>query len=86
VARKQIRRVVVLILGWTLIAFGIVGLFLPILQGVLFLFLGLYVLSRESTIAHRWMERLRARHPELDQSLQRWKTRFRWRKKYPEEG
>jgi uncharacterized membrane protein YbaN (DUF454 family) len=86
VAHKQIRRIVVLILGWALIAFGIVGLFLPILQGVLFLFLGLYVLSRESTTAHRWMERLRARHPELDQSLQRWKARFRWRRKKSEEG
>lgn len=84
-AGKQIRRIVVLILGWALIALGIVGLFLPVLQGVLFLFLGLYVLSRESTTAHRWMERLRARHPELDQSLQRWKTRFRRRKNEPEE-
>ena len=77
VPHRQIRRVVVLILGWALIALGVVGLFLPVLQGVLFLFLGLYVLSRESKIAHSWMERLRARHPELDEKLHRWRERFK---------
>ena len=83
---KQIRRVVVLILGWALVALGIVGLFLPVLQGVLFLFLGLYVLSRESTTAHAWLEKLRARHPAVDEKLHRWKDRFRRHKEKETDG
>jgi uncharacterized membrane protein YbaN (DUF454 family) len=83
VPHKQIRRVVVLLLGWALVALGIVGLFLPVLQGVLFLLLGLYVLSRESKTAHHWVEKLRESHPHLDEKLHRWKERFKKRKSTP---
>lgn len=62
---KQIRRVVVLAIGWTLIAIGVVGLFVPILQGVLFIMLGLYVLSRESRLARHWLARLKQRYPKV---------------------
>jgi len=86
VPHKQIRRVVVLILGWALIALGVVGLFLPVLQGVLFLFLGLYVLSRESKTAHAWLEKLRARHPAMDAKLHQWRDRFRRHKEEDAEG
>jgi uncharacterized protein len=41
----QVKRVVILSVGWGFILLGIVGLFLPILQGVLFLFVGLIILS-----------------------------------------
>ena len=84
---RQIKRVVVLVVGWMLIAFGIVGLFLPVLQGVLFILLGLYVLSRESETAHRWLQRGRKRYPHLDERLREgglwWRRRFRRQK--PEE-
>ena len=62
---KQIRRVVVLVLGWGLIAVGIVGLFVPILQGILFIMLGLYVLSRESRTARGWLMKLQRRYPKV---------------------
>ena len=75
-----------LILGWVLIAFGIVGLFLPVLQGVLFLLLGLYVLSRESKTARRLVERLRERHPDVDKTLHRWKDRFQTRRPASKDG
>ena len=65
-----------LALGWALIGLGVVGLFLPILQGVLFILLGLYVLSRESRIARHWFERLRARFPRADARLQEWRERW----------
>jgi uncharacterized membrane protein YbaN (DUF454 family) len=70
--KKHVRRVAVLALGWILIAFGIVGLFLPFLQGVLFILLGLYVLSRESETARRWLHRVRESHPGLDEKLKGW--------------
>ena len=76
----QIRRVVVLVVGWLLIAFGVVGLFLPILQGVLFILLGLYVLSRESETAHRWLQHGRERHPKVDAKLRDW-GRW-WRRRF----
>lgn len=78
---------VVLILGWALIALGVVGLFLPVLQGVLFILLGLYVLSRESKTARRWLEHLRSRHPAVDARLHRWRERVdRWRMKFRRSG
>ena len=85
--RKQIRRIVVLMVGWALIALGVVGLFLPVLQGVLFILLGLYVLSRESKTARRWLDRLRARHPAVDERLHRWRARVdRWATKFRRSG
>jgi len=77
--KKHVRRVAVLVLGWILIAFGIVGLFLPVLQGVLFILLGLYVLSRESEIARRWLHRIRESHSGLDEKLKQWGRK--WRKR-----
>lgn len=76
---RQIKRVVVLVIGWVLIAFGVVGLFLPIFQGVLFIMLGLLVLSRESETAHRWLQRGRQRHPHLDAKLHDWGEWWRQR-------
>lgn len=69
---KHIRRITILVLGWTLIGLGIVGLFLPILQGVLFILLGLYVLSRESETARHWLHKVRDRYPAVDHKLKGW--------------
>jgi uncharacterized membrane protein YbaN (DUF454 family) len=77
---RQIKRIVVLVIGWTLIALGVVGLFLPFLQGILFILLGLYVLSRESRTARRWLEHGRKRHPKVDAKLRQW-GRW-WRKRF----
>ena len=44
------KRVFIYILGWGFILLGIVGLFLPVLQGILFLLIGLLILSKESRI------------------------------------
>jgi uncharacterized membrane protein YbaN (DUF454 family) len=76
---RQIKRIVVLLVGWLLIAFGVVGLFLPILQGVLFIMLGLLVLSRESETAHRWLQRGRQRYPKVDAKLKEWGAWWRRR-------
>jgi len=39
--KPGVKRLLALVVGWGFIALGIVGLFLPILQGVLFLLIGL---------------------------------------------
>jgi uncharacterized membrane protein YbaN (DUF454 family) len=61
----RIKRVLVLIVGWCFILLGIVGLFLPILQGVLFLLIGLIILSSEYVWAHHLLAKLRQRFPKL---------------------
>ena len=66
---RPVQRVVVLGLGWFFIVLGILGLFLPLLQGILFILVGLYLLSRESAVARTWFERLRHRFPGLDERL-----------------
>jgi hypothetical protein len=59
------KRILTLIAGWSFIVLGIVGLFLPILQGVLFLLVGLIILSSEYVWAHRLLSKLRERFPKL---------------------
>ncbi|MBZ5649568.1 MAG: PGPGW domain-containing protein [Acidobacteriia bacterium] len=59
------KRILILIVGWAFILLGIVGLFLPILQGVLFLLVGLIILSSEYVWAHRLLTRLRERFPKM---------------------
>jgi uncharacterized protein len=59
------KRILVLIAGWGFIVLGILGLFLPVLQGVLFLLVGLIILSSEYVWAHRLLSRLRERFPKI---------------------
>jgi uncharacterized membrane protein YbaN (DUF454 family) len=76
---RQVKRIVVLVIGWLLIAVGVVGLFLPVLQGILFIMLGLLVLSRESQTAHRWLQHGRQRYPHVDAKLKEWGRWWRQR-------
>jgi uncharacterized protein len=59
------KRILILIVGWAFIVLGILGLFLPVLQGVLFLLVGLIILSAEYVWAHRLLTRLRERFPKI---------------------
>ncbi len=63
--RSRFLRFVILVSGWFFIVLGILGLFLPILQGILFLAIGAYLLSLESPMARRFIERMRRRYPRL---------------------
>lgn len=58
--RPSLKRKVV---GIALLFLGVLGTVLPILQGVLFIALGLFVLRHQYAWAHRGMEWLRARWP-----------------------
>ena len=49
--------------GFALLFLGAIGTVLPILQGFLFIALGLFVLRDQYAWAHRGMEWLRARWP-----------------------
>ncbi len=69
VVARVAKRVIVLALGWGFIVLGVVGLVVPILQGILFLLIGLALLSSESETARRILERLRARYPALSERI-----------------
>ena len=58
--RKLVWRVLRLTAGWALIVVGVIGLFLPILQGILFIASGLALLSTESRWAKQLLERFSA--------------------------
>jgi uncharacterized membrane protein YbaN (DUF454 family) len=52
-----------LTLGYVFLTLGVLGMFLPFLQGFLFLFIGLLILARHAPWAHRTLERLKRTHP-----------------------
>lgn len=77
-----LRRLVRLVAGWAFVLLGIVGLFLPILQGVLFLFVGITLLSLASPRVRLWRIRLGRRFPAFRATQQRaraWMVRQRAR-------
>ena len=59
--RSRWKRVLILVSGWFFIVLGILGLFLPILQGILFLAIGSYLLSLESPWVRQKMLQMQRR-------------------------
>jgi uncharacterized membrane protein YbaN (DUF454 family) len=72
------KRILILMAGWSFILVGIAGLFLPFLQGLLFIFLGVIILSWQYARARLLLTRLRKRFPKIgriaDQAALRAKT------------
>ena len=61
--QTRMKRILSMIAGWTFIVLGIAGLFLPFLQGILFLAVGLIILSNHYAFAQRWLDTLKHRYP-----------------------
>jgi uncharacterized protein len=62
--RSTVVRAVKIAIGILLIPLGIAGLFLPVLQGVLFLLLAFVILASEIPFVARLRDRLAERYPE----------------------
>jgi uncharacterized membrane protein YbaN (DUF454 family) len=71
------KRIIKLIAGWVFIVLGFVGLFLPVLQGILFLLIGLLLISNEYAWARRLMERFKMRYPQFDRTLQKCREKYK---------
>lgn len=71
----RVKRMMIWCLGWVFILLGILGLFLPVLQGILFLLIGLYLLSSTSPWAERLLKRLRERFPKISKTFEEAKER-----------
>ena len=59
------KNAVIAVLGASFIAAGVVGVFLPFIQGILLIVIGLYLLSLGSPKAHAYLTRLYRRGKEL---------------------
>ena len=57
--KQTLARIGRIALGVALLVLGVIGLFLPFLQGILFIVVGLTLLSRESERVRRWVDWLR---------------------------
>jgi uncharacterized membrane protein YbaN (DUF454 family) len=77
-----IKKVGLLIIGWLFIVLGIFGLFLPFLQGFLFILIGLAILSTRSKMIKLFLKHLEERYPHLYKKIEIWKEKIRgWFKK-----
>jgi len=59
--RRRLLRAAKITAGILLLILGVIGLFLPFLQGILFIVLGLSLLSSESPRAKVWLEYVQER-------------------------
>ena len=66
----MLKRVSLIVLGWMFLVLGAAGIFLPILPGILFILMGLSILSVEYEWAGRWMATFRHRFPAAGRKLQ----------------
>jgi uncharacterized membrane protein YbaN (DUF454 family) len=70
---------VLLIIGWLFIALGVLGLFLPFLQGILFILIGLAILSSRSKVIMLFLKHLEERYPHHYERLGTWREKIRRR-------
>ena len=63
--RTKLKRILVLIVGWIFILVGIAGLFLPVIQGILCIVIGLIILSTEYVWAHKLLQKLKNKFPKI---------------------
>ena len=68
---RFMKRFFLLLAGWGFLVLGIVGLFLPVLQGILFILIGLTILSAEYKWSSRLLGALRVRFPTLDRAAKK---------------
>lgn len=63
-------RVLMMTLGYSFLVLGVLGLFLPFLQGILFLVVGLLILSRYTFWAGRSLDWTKRRHPRIHETIE----------------
>jgi uncharacterized membrane protein YbaN (DUF454 family) len=79
---KGLKKIGMLIIGWVFIGLGILGLFLPLLQGILFIMIGLAILSSRSEMVKRFLKHLEERYPQHHNRIEIWREKIRnWFKK-----
>jgi len=75
------KRIARLLAGIVFIVLGIIGLFLPVLQGILFILAGLLLLAPYSYHVRRLLSALKRKYPRVYEKSRGLKARFTARKK-----
>ncbi|HSA80612.1 MAG TPA: PGPGW domain-containing protein [Geminicoccaceae bacterium] len=77
---QRLKPILVQALGYFFLVLGVLGMFLPILQGFLFLFIGLIILARHAPWAERLLDRFRRQSPKFDAMISKAETKTHlWR-------
>ena len=78
----KILRIKWLLVGGAFVVLGVIGLFLPVLQGVLFIVIGILCLSKGSALVRSQKISLKRRFPRLGSKLTYLEDKARaWRKR-----
>jgi len=72
------KRILLDVFGWLFVLLGVLGIFLPFLQGIVFLVLGAYLLSLHSPWFHGKLVSLRGKYPSVARPLERADTWVRY--------
>jgi uncharacterized membrane protein YbaN (DUF454 family) len=72
---NRLKNAPLIIVGWLFVGLGIIGLFLPFLQGVLFIMVGLAILSTRSEMVRRLLSALERRFPGTHERVMAWKEK-----------
>jgi len=64
--KKQAGIILIYIVGWLLILFGVASLFLPLLPGLILIILGVYLISLKSIWVKGKLDRFLEKHPHLN--------------------
>jgi uncharacterized membrane protein YbaN (DUF454 family) len=73
---RQIRRSVTIVFGVVFLLLGVIGGFLPVVQGWIFVLIGLTLLAKEIPWVHHHLERLKSRFPRQADQVERLKGRL----------
>jgi len=72
-----LKHIGILIIGWVFIGVGIIGLFLPLLQGILFIVIGLAILSTRSELVKQFLHHIKERYPHHHERIEIMKKKIR---------
>lgn len=76
---KSAKRILVIVIGIFFILLGLIGLFTPFLQGILFIFIGIFLLSFSSQKIRLHIDKYTARYPhlfEITKKVEKWMAKI----------
>jgi hypothetical protein len=75
--RSPWKRIFIFVIAWGFILLGFLGILLPVLPGVIFLAIGLYLMSLESVWLNRQIDKISRRYPKIGDILDDARSRAR---------
>ena len=71
------KRILRHVLGWFFVVLGIAGLFLPLLQGILFILVGVIILAPEIPLFRKLLSELQRRYPLAFEKVEQLRKKYR---------